>query len=54
MPLKGMIGNARIVALGEATHAHMSSFNETADAGISGRRNGFNTFAMEANWPKPI
>ena len=41
MPLKGLIGNARIVALGEATHGTHEFFsNETPDAGISGRKNG--------------
>jgi len=53
MPLKDMIGNARIVALGEATHGTHEFFqmkHRTLEFLVE--EMGFNTFAMEAPWPQ--
>ena len=53
MPLKEMIGNARIVALGEATHGTHEFFQmKHRMLEFLVEEMGFNTFAMEANWPE--
>jgi erythromycin esterase len=53
MPLKDMIGNARIVALGEATHGTHEFFQmKHRMLEFLVEEMGFNTFAMEANWPE--
>jgi erythromycin esterase len=53
MPLKGIIGNARIVALGEATHGTHEFFQmKHRMLEFLVEEMGFNTFAMEANWPE--
>ncbi len=53
MPLKQMIGNARVVALGEATHG-TSEFFETKRRLLEFlvEQMGLNTFAMEVNGPE--
>jgi len=53
MPLKQMIGNARIVALGEATHGTHEFFQmKHRMLEFLVQEMGFNTFAIEANWPE--
>jgi erythromycin esterase len=53
MPLKDVIGNARIVALGEATHGTHEFFQmKHRMLEFLVEEMGFNTFAMEANWPE--
>jgi erythromycin esterase len=53
MPLKEMIGNARIVALGEATHGTHEFFQmKQRMLEFLVEEMGFNTFAMEVNWPE--
>jgi erythromycin esterase len=53
MPLKKMIGNARIVALGEATHSTHEFFQmKYRMLEFLVQEMGFNTFAIEANWPE--
>ena len=53
MPLKDMIGNARIVALGEATHGTHEFFQmKHRMLEFLVEEMGFNTFAMEANAPE--
>ncbi len=55
MPLKGVIGNARIVALGEATHGTHEFFQmKHRMLEFLVEEMGFNTFAMEAPWPQSI
>jgi len=53
MPLKALIGDARIVALGEATHG-THEFFEMKDRMLRFlvEEMGFNTFAIESNWPE--
>jgi erythromycin esterase len=53
MPLKKLIGDARIVALGEATHG-THEFFEMKDRMLRFlvEEMGFNTFAIESNWPE--
>ena len=51
MPLKEMIGDARIVALGEATHGTHEFFQmKHRLVEFLVEEMGFNVFAMEANW----
>jgi len=53
MPLKGVIGSARIVALGEATHGTHEFFQmKHRMLEFLVEEMGFNIFAMEANWPE--
>ncbi len=53
MPLKGIIGDARIVALGEATHGTHEFFQmKHRMLEFLVEEMGFNTFAMEASWPE--
>jgi len=53
MPLKSMIGNARIVALGEATHGTKEFFEmKHRLLEFLVKEMGFNTFAIEATWPE--
>ncbi len=53
MPLKDMIGNARIVALGQATHGTHEFFQmKHRMLEFLVEEMGFNTFAMEAAWPE--
>lgn len=52
-PLKPVIGNARIVALGEATHGTREFFqlkHRLLEFLVT--EMGFTTFAIEANWPE--
>ena len=52
MPLKKIIGEARIVALGEATHGTHEFFQmKHRMLEFLVEEMGFNTFAMEAAWP---
>src|SRR5262245_265918 len=54
-PLKPVIGNARIVALGEATHGTREFFqlkHRLLEFLVT--EMGFTTFAMEANWPESL
>jgi erythromycin esterase len=53
MPLKPIIGNARIVALGEATHGTKEFFEmKHRLLEFLVKEMGFNTFAIEATWPE--
>jgi erythromycin esterase len=53
MPLKELIGDARIVALGEATHGTREFFQmKHRMLRFLVEEMGFNTFAIEANWPE--
>lgn len=53
MPLKQIIGDARIVALGEATHGTHEFFQmKHRMLEFLVEEMGFNTFALEANWPE--
>ncbi len=53
MLIKKMIGNARIVALGEATHGTHEFFQmKYRMLEFLVQELGFNTFAIEANWPE--
>ncbi len=53
MPLKKIIVDARIVALGEATHGTHEFFQmKHRMLEFLVEEMGFNTFAMEANWPE--
>ncbi len=53
MPLKKIIGDARIVALGEATHGtHEFLQMKHRMLKFLVEEMGFNIFAMEANWPE--
>ncbi len=53
MPLREMIGNARIVALGEATHGTHEFFQmKHRVLEFLAEEMGFNTFAIEADWPE--
>lgn len=53
MPFKDMIGNARFVALGEATHGTHEFFQmKHRMLEFLVEEMGFNTFAMEAPWPQ--
>lgn len=53
MPLKELIGDARIVALGEATHGTHEFFEmKHRMLRFLVEEMGFNTFAIEANWPE--
>ena len=53
MPLKELIGDARIVALGEATHGTHEFFQmKHRLLRFLVEEMGFNTFAIEANWPE--
>jgi erythromycin esterase len=52
-PLKKIIGDARIVALGEATHGTHEFFQiKHRMLEFLVEEMGFNTFAIEANWPE--
>ncbi len=52
-PLRAMIGDARIVALGEATHGTHEFFAmKHRMLRFLVEEMGFDTFAMEANWPE--
>jgi erythromycin esterase len=52
-PLRGMIGGARMVALGEATHGTREFFQMKARlARFLVERMGFTGFAIEATWPE--
>ena len=52
-PLKSMIGDARIIALGEATHGTHEFFQmKHRLLEFLVEEKGFNTFAIEANWPE--
>jgi erythromycin esterase len=54
-PLKPVIGNARIVALGEATHGTREFFqlkHRLLEFLVT--EMGFTTFAIEANWPESL
>jgi erythromycin esterase len=52
-PLRNIIGNARMVALGEATHGTREFFLTKARlVRFLVERMGFTGFAMEANWPE--
>jgi erythromycin esterase len=52
-PLKKVVGDARIVALGEATHGTREFFEmKHRLLEFLVVEMGFNTFAMEANWPE--
>lgn len=53
MPLKEVIGDARIVALGEATHGTHEFFQmKHRLVEFLVEEMGFNLFAIEANWPE--
>jgi erythromycin esterase len=53
MPLKELIGDARIVALGEATHGTHEFFEmKHRMLRFLVEEMGFNTLAFEANWPE--
>lgn len=53
VPLKEIIGDARIVALGEATHGTHEFFEMKHRLfEFLVKEMGFNTFAMEASWPE--
>ena len=53
MPLKEIIGDARIVALGEATHGTHEFFEmKHRIVEFLVKEMGFNIFAIEANWPE--
>jgi erythromycin esterase len=53
MPLKELIGDARIVALGEATHGTHEFFEmKHRMLRFLVEEMGFNTFAIESNWPE--
>jgi erythromycin esterase len=53
MPLKQIIGDARIVALGEATHGTKEFFEmKHRLLEFLVKEMGFNTFAIEATWPE--
>ena len=53
MPLKEIIGDARIVALGEATHGTHEFFQmKHRLIEFLVEEMGFNVFAIEANWPE--
>lgn len=53
MPLKDFIGSARIVALGEGTHGTSEFFRmKHRLVRFLVQETGFNTFAIEANWPE--
>ena len=53
MPLKELIGDARIVALGEATHGTHEFFQmKHRLVEFLVEEMGFNLFAIEANWPE--
>ena len=53
MPLKKIVGDARIVALGEATHGTHEFFQmKHRMLEFLVEEMGFNTFAMEAAWPE--
>jgi erythromycin esterase len=53
MPLKKLIGDARIVALGEATHGTHEFFQmKYRLVKFLVEEMGFNIFAIEANWPE--
>lgn len=53
MPLKEIIGDARIVALGEATHGTHEFFQmKHRLVEFLVEEMGFNLFAIEANWPE--
>ena len=54
-PLRSIIGTARIVALGEATHGSREFFqlkHRLLEFLVS--EMGFTTFALEANWPESL
>ena len=52
-PLRAMVGNARIVALGEATHGTDEFFRMKARIlRFLVERMGFTAFAIEATWPE--
>ena len=54
-PLKPVIGRARIVALGEATHGTREFFqlkHRLLEFLVT--EMGFTTFAIEANWPESL
>ena len=52
-PLRQIIGNARVVALGEATHGTREFFEMKARMlRFLVERMGFNAFVIEANWPE--
>jgi erythromycin esterase len=53
MPLKEIIGDSRVVALGEATHGTHEFFQmKHRLLRFLVEEMGFNTFAIEANWPE--
>jgi erythromycin esterase len=53
MPLEAVIGDARIVALGEATHGTHEFFTlKPRMVEFLVREMGFTVLAMEANWPE--
>ena len=53
MPLKQIVGNSRIVALGEATHGTKEFFEmKHRLLEFLVKEMGFNTFAIEATWPE--
>lgn len=55
MPLKSIIGDARIVALGEAKHGTREFFRmKHRLVEFLVKEMGFTTFAMEANWPEAV
>src|SRR5216684_6674973 len=54
-PLKKIIGNARIVALGEATHGTREFFQlKHRILEFLVAEQGFTVFAIEANWPESL
>lgn len=53
MPLKQIVGDARIVSLGEATHGTREFFEmKHRILEFLVKEMGFNTFAIEATWPE--
>ncbi len=53
MPLKQIVGDARIVSLGEATHGTREFFQmKHRILEFLVKEMGFNTFAIEATWPE--
>lgn len=54
-PLSSVIGDARIVAMGEATHGTREFFRmKHRTLEFLTEKMGFTVFAMEANWPESL
>jgi erythromycin esterase len=55
LPLQSVVGNARIVAMGEATHGSREFFlMKYRMLEFLAEKMGFTVFAIEANWPESL